>query len=44
MCEQYWPSQGLQAYGDVSVMLGEETQDPHIVIRRLKVAKVKKKQ
>ena len=40
MCEHYWPSEGIERFGDIFVMMKEETMDPHIVIRKFKITKV----
>ena len=39
-CEQYWLSDRPQSFGEIIVILKEEIVDPHIVIRKLKIAKV----
>ena len=39
-CEQYWPDEGTQKYGDLSVLLVNTTKYSDFVIRTFELSKV----
>ena len=41
-CSQYWPDEGLETFGDLTVKLISEKTRSHYVERRLQVSQIKK--
>ena len=41
-CSQYWPNEGIETFGDLTVKLVSEKKRGHYVERRLQVSQIKK--